>query len=127
MKIDHFAIYVSDLAAARDFFVTFFGARSNDGYQNPRTGLRTFFLTFEDGNRLELMTRPEMTDAPKTPFRMGWAHLAFNVGSRERVNALTARLADAGFEVLSGPRQTGDGYYESCVSGPEGNLIEIVG
>lgn len=28
-------------------------------------------------------------------------------------------------EVLSGPRTTGDGYYESCVLAVEGNQIEI--
>ena len=27
--------------------------------------------------------------------------------------------------VASGLRTTGDGYYESCIKGPKGNLIEI--
>ena len=27
--------------------------------------------------------------------------------------------------VVSGPRTTGDGCYESCVAGPEGALVEI--
>lgn len=73
------------------------------------------------------MNRPETEAAPTSPpFQAGWAHLAFKTGSREQTDVLTAQLAAAGFEVLSGPRQTGDGYYESCVLGPEGNRIEIV-
>lgn len=126
MKIDHFAVNVTDLLAFRDFFVTFFGATSNAGYHNPRTDLRTFFLTFEDGSRLEIMNRPEFSDPPKSSVRTGYTHLAFRLDSREQVDTLTARIAASGFEVLSNPRVTGDGYYESCISGPEGNMIEIV-
>ena len=47
------------------------------------------------------------------------------MGSEEEVDRLTAELSDAGYEVVSGPRTTGDGYYESCVLGPEGNQVEI--
>lgn len=125
MRIEHAALYVSDLEGARDFFVRFFGAVPNEGYHNPRTGFSSYFLTFDEGARLEVMTRPDMSDADKDPVRTGWAHLAFSVGGAERVDSLTAELAEAGYEVLSGPRTTGDGYYESCVVGPEGNLVEI--
>ena len=34
-------------------------------------------------------------------------------------------LKDDGYTVADGPRTTGDGYYESCVIGFEGNQIEI--
>lgn len=125
MKIEHIALYVNDLAAARDFFVRYFGASSNEGYHNEKTGFRSFFLTFEGGTRLELMTRPAMEDLEKPLTRTGFAHIAFSVGSREQVDALTKRLQTDGFEVVSGPRVTGDGYYESCVVAPEGNQIEI--
>ena len=125
MKIEHIALYVSDLEAARAFFVTYLGAGSNDGYCNPRTGFRSYFLTFGDGARLELMTRPGLPDPPMGQVRTGYAHLAFSLGSREAVDALTARLKADGYEVLSGPRTTGDGYYESCVAAVEGNLIEL--
>ena len=50
-----------------------------------------------------------------------------DLGSREAVDELTCRLGSDGYEVLSGPRTTGDGYYESCILGPENNLIEITG
>ena len=125
MKIEHIALYVNDLEAAKDFFVTYFDAAADDGYHNPRTGFRSYFLTFEDGARLELMNKPEMADQPKPSARTGWAHIAFSVGSKEKVDALTARLKADGYPVLSGPRTTGDGYYESCILGPEENQIEI--
>ena len=125
MKIEHIALYVQDLEAARRFFVKYLGAVSNDGYHNPRTGFRSYFLSFEDGARLELMNKPEMPDLPKELARTGYAHIAFSVGSREKVDALTAELKADGYEVISGPRTTGDGYYESCVIAVEGNQIEI--
>ena len=125
MKIEHIALYVIDLEGARDFFVKYFGAASNDGYHNKTTDFRSYFLTFSDGARLEVMTRPALDDGPKSPVRTGFVHLAFSAGSREAVDILTARLAADGYEVLSGPRTTGDGYYESCVAGFEGNLLEI--
>ena len=125
MEIEHIALYVQDLERARDFFVRYLGASSNDGYHNVKTGFRSYFLTFDGGARLELMHRPDMAELPKDPVRTGYAHIAFRVGSRERVDALTARLRDGGYEVVSGPRTTGDGYYESCIAAVEGNLIEI--
>lgn len=125
MRIEHVALYVNDLEAARDFFVSFLGGVSNDGYHNPRTGFRSYFIAFENGARLELMTKPALADAEKDLNRTGYAHIAFSVGSRERVDALTARLRTAGYAVVSGPRTTGDGYYESCVVAIEGNVVEI--
>ena len=125
MRIEHVALYVNDLEGARDFFVRFFGATAGDGYRNPRTNFRSYFLTFDDGARLEVMTKPNMMDTEKDLARTGWAHLAFSVGSESEVDRLTAELSAAGYEVVSGPRTTGDGYYESCVLGPENNLIEI--
>lgn len=125
MKIEHIALYVNDLEKARDFFVTYFDAVSNDGYHNPRTDFRSYFLTFGDGSRLEIMTKPDLTDSGDFLNRFGYAHIAFSVGSKEAVDALTARLKDDGYPVISGPRTTGDGYYESCILGFEGNLIEI--
>ena len=125
MKIEHVAMYVNDLEAARDFFVTWLGGRSNDGYHNRNTGFRSYFISFADGARLELMTKPGMDDPEKTLNRTGYAHIAFSVGSKEKVDDLTERLRAAGYEVVSGPRTTGDGYYESCIVAVEGNQVEI--
>lgn len=125
MKINHVALYVTDLESARDFFVKYLGGRSSDVYHNPRTHFRSYFLSFEDGARLELMTRPEIEDSEKPPMRAGYVHVSFSLGSREAVDALTQRLREDGYRVLDGPRTTGDGYYESCVVGIEGNLVEL--
>ena len=125
MRIEHIAMYVHDLEGARNFFVKYFGAVSNDGYHNKTTDFRSYFLTFEDGARLELMHKPRLCDVEKAVNRTGYIHLAFSVGSKERVDELTARLKEDGYSVLSGPRTTGDGYYESCILAFEGNQIEI--
>ena len=125
MRIEHIAMYVNDLEAAREFFVKYFQAVPNDGYHNKTTDFRSYFLTFEDGARLEIMHKPVMEDPDKTLNRTGLVHIAFSVGSKEAVDELTARLKADGYEVISGPRTTGDGYYESCVVGVEGNQVEI--
>ncbi len=125
MRIEHIAMYVNDLEGARDFFVRYFDAVPNEGYHNRTTGFRSFFLRFADGARLEIMNKPAMEDSEKTPSRTGYAHIAFSLGSKAAVDELTLRMRSDGYEVISGPRTTGDGYYESCVAGIEGNLIEI--
>lgn len=125
MKIEHIALYVNDLEGAKYFFEKYFEAVSNEGYHNPRTEFRSYFLTFADGSRLEIMTKPDLSDSGDLLNRFGYAHLAFSTGSQEAVDTLTARMNEDGYPVISGPRTTGDGYYESCILGFEGNVIEI--
>lgn len=125
MKIEHVAMYVNDLEGTRNFFERYFDAVSNNGYHNQRTDFCSYFLTFEDGARLEIMSRPGMADQEKAAERTGFIHIAFSVGSVEAVDMLTKRLECDGYQVASGPRTTGDGYYESCIVGIEGNQIEI--
>ena len=125
MKIDHIALYVNNLEEAREFFMKYLGATSNDGYHNKTTDFRSYFLSFEEGTRLEIMNKPQMIDVEKVPSRTGYEHIAFNVGSKEKVDELTEELKADGYEVISGPRTTGDGYYESCIVAIEGNQIEI--
>lgn len=125
MHIEHIAMYVNDLEATRDFFIKYFNATSNSGYQNKTTDFRSYFLSFDNGARLEIMNRPYMEDGEKDLSRTGYIHIAFSLGSREGVDELTTRLKEDGYEVISGPRVTGDGYYESCIVGIEGNQIEI--
>ena len=125
MGIEHVAMYVNDLEGARNFFETYFNAESNDLYHNKTTDFKSYFLTFDKGSRLEIMTKPGMQDEEKTLARTGLIHIAFQTGSKEKVDELTNRLKEDGYEVVSGPRTTGDGYYESCVVALEGNQIEI--
>ena len=125
MHIEHIAMYVNDLEKARDFFVKYFGATSNEGYHNLKTNFRSYFLRFDHGTRLELMHKPQMSDPEKELNRTGYVHIAFSLGSETDVDKLTKRLKADGYEVVSGPRTTGDGYYESCIIGIEENQIEI--
>lgn len=135
MKINHMALYVKDLEAAKVFFVKYFAASFCEKYYNQKTGFQSYFLTFEDGGRLEIMTKPGLIDKTEHVREalsveeveyMGFAHVAFSVGSKEKVDEMTQRLCTDGYQIIRGPRTTGDGYYESCVVGPEGNRIEIV-
>jgi len=125
MKIEHVAMYVNDLEAAKEFFVKYLNGHANDGYHNTKTNFRSYFISFDDGARLELMNKPDMADPEKPLARTGFIHIAFSVGSKERVDELTKTLKDDGYTVQSGPRTTGDGYYESSVIAIEGNQIEI--
>ncbi len=125
MRIEHIAMYVNDSEKARDFFVKYLGGMSNDGYHNGSTGFRSYFISFDDGARLEIMNRPAMEDMAKPVNRTGFVHVAFSVGSTDEVDRLTEQFREDGYEVLSGPRTTGDGYYESCIVAFEGNQIEI--
>ncbi|MDF1502482.1 VOC family protein [Roseisolibacter sp. H3M3-2] len=126
MRIAHVALWTRDLDRLRDFYTRHLGAEANARYESRNTpGLRTHFLTFPGGGcRLELMALPALADAAAPP-AVGWAHVALAVGDEAEVDALTARLAAAGVPVLSPPRRTGDGYYESVVADPDGNRIEL--
>ena len=126
MKIDHIAMYCLDLEGMREFFIRYFNGVSNEMYHNPKTRLKTYILSFPDSDtRLELMTRPEVVDEKENIYRQGFIHLSFSVGLKEKVDGLTKVLYEDGYQVLSGPRTTGDGYYESYIVGPEKILIEI--
>ena len=127
MNIDHIAIWTKNLEEMKNFYETFFHARAGKIYINPKTQFRSYFLYFSSGARIELMQSPsvKVSSEENSSRQVGYAHLAISVGSKERVDTLTARLERAGYRVLSGPRMTGDGYYESVVSDPENNLVEI--
>ena len=125
MRIEHIAMYVNDLEATKEFFVKYFNATSNEIYHNKTTDFRSYFLSFDDGARLEIMNKPQMVDDEKNLNRTGYIHIAFSLGSKAAVDALTERIKNDGYDVISGPRTTGDGYYESCIVGIEGNQIEI--
>ena len=125
MRIEHIAMYVNDLEKIKDFFVKYFNATSNEGYHNKTTDFRSYFLSFENGARLEIMNKPQMMDDEKGLNRTGFVHIAFSLGSKEAVDMLTEKMKNEGYHIISGPRTTGDGYYESCIIGIEGNQIEL--
>ena len=128
MRIEHVAIYVQDLENAKRFFVEQLGGKTGDLYHNAKTGFRSYFISFDGGARLEIMSKPGVggsLSADSLHESLGYAHVAFSVGSKEKVDAVTAALKAAGYDVLSGPRTTGDGYYECCVAAIEGIRVEI--
>ena len=125
MHIEHIAMYVNDIEKTREFFIKYFDAISNEGYHNKTTGFRSYFLSFDNGARLEIMNKPQMSDEEKGLNRTGYIHIASSLGSKEAVDVLTGKMKNDGYDVISGPRTTGDGYYESCIIGMEGNQIEI--
>ena len=127
MKIEHLAIWVDDLEKMKAFYLEYFGMVSGDKYVNPVKQYSSYFLSFgKPGVRIELMHRPDI--APTIDHRgtqKGFAHFAISTGGKDLVNALTERLRKDGYTILSEPRTTGDGYYESVILDPEGNYIEI--
>lgn len=127
MKIEHLAIWTNQLEALRDFYIKYFGATSNEKYHNPKKQFNSYFLSFDDGARLELM---QMINIPENKNdamlqATGLTHFAMSVGNKEKVDALTEQLRSDGFTIVGEPRWTGDGYYESVVFDPDKNRIEI--
>lgn len=127
LKIDHIAIWVKNLEKSRIFYETYFDAKSNDMYFNSKHKFSSYFLTFQGVAKLELMQMPSIPESLNNPYKqfIGFIHLAMSVGSKENVINITNRLAADGYDVLNGPRYTGDGYFESTVLDPEKNRIEI--
>lgn len=126
MRIEHLAIWVSDLEVMKTFYEDFFQAKAGEIYNNPKKNFSSYFLEFDGGARLELMHRPKFSKHTETKEeRLGITHFAMSVGSTEKVNELTEKLRNHGFPILGEPRTTGDGYYESVIADPEGNRVEI--
>ena len=116
-QIEHAAVWVSDLERARGFYERWFKATAGPKYSSSKRAFTSYFLSLGSGARLELMTSPGEAARP--------AHLAVSVGSREAVDRLVKAMEAAGVHIMSGPRLTGDGYYEAVVTDTEGNLLEI--
>jgi lactoylglutathione lyase len=124
MKIEHVAMWVSDLEVMKDFYCRYFAGQVNDKYVNPIKGFSSYFIAFASGARLELMHSLDAKSSGEKE-RLGFIHLAFTVENKAQVNELTNLLRTDGYRVISEPRTTGDGYYESCILDPENNQIEI--
>ena len=133
MKIEHIAIWVKDIEKVCEFYRKYFGGVVQPVYHNPAKQFTSRFLTFDEGARLEVMHRPDITVGTLNRDCMfhveqeylGFAHLSLSVGSKEKVDSLTQQMSNDGIQVVGEPRTTGDGYYESVILDPEGNRVEI--
>lgn len=126
MRIAHIAVWTRDIDRLCKFYVDYFSARCGAPYHNPAKGFRSVFISFgEGGASLEAMSRDDLYGRTGGADAVGYAHIAIGTGSREEVDRLTERLREDGYEILGGPRLTGDGYYESVVADPDGNRVEI--
>ena len=129
MHIEHVAIWTTNLERLKSFYQTWFEGQAGPKYTNPVRKYQSYFISFVGGARLELMQMPSIPlslNQPETQ-ATGLIHLALSVGSPAAVDDLTGRLRQAGCPVVSEPRWTGDGYYESCILDLDGNRIEITG
>lgn len=125
MIIEHIGLWVNDLEEMKKFYETYFDATAGEKYHNKKTDFTSYFLSFETGSRLELMHKPGLNNQQYDCF--GYAHLAIKLKDEKAVDALVQKLVEDKFELVNGPRTTGDGYYEAVIKDPEGNLIEITG
>jgi lactoylglutathione lyase len=125
MKIDHIALWTSDLERSLSFYTEFFGAEHGEKYINPVKQLETYFLQFDGGARLELMRKPLLVSISNDNASCGWVHVAFEVSSIDEVDRKAQDLKSAAY-LIEEPRWTGDGYYEAVALDPDGNRIEIL-
>jgi lactoylglutathione lyase len=125
MKIEHLALWTDQIETLKAFYTRFFGAQASEKYYNPGKKFSSYFLSFENGCRLELMAMPGIVNEPGMNLRRGLAHFAIAAGKKENVDALTEQIRKSGYTIAGEPRWTGDGYYESIVLDPDGNRIEI--
>lgn len=129
MKLDHIAIWTKDLERLKNFYLKYFEGKSNEKYVNPKKQFESYFISFESGSRVEIMTRQDIPDSLDDAIKefLGYIHISISVGSKENVDRLTEQLRADGYSIIGYPRITGDGCYESVILDPDGNRVEIVG
>jgi len=127
MKIDHIAIWANNLEEMKAFYIKYFNASANKKYHNEAKHFQSYFLCFQDGCRIEIMNRPDITGLPKTHENPapGLIHFAISAGSKDKVDELTEIIRNDGYKIIGEPRTTGDGCYESVILDPENNIVEI--
>lgn len=125
ISIEHIAYWVEDLERVKNFYESYFNASTGALYENEKKGFRSYFLSLGGGARIEIMQKAGIDKSNNKGHVMGLAHIALSLGSRENVDRMTTQLGAEGVTIIGQPRTTGDGYYESVVADPEGNLIEL--
>jgi len=129
MVIHHAAIWTEKLEELKEFYTKYLGGSVGEKYINSSKQFESYFVSFGGGTSLELMRRagvPENLNDRAGVQHTGLIHLAFGTGSAEEVDSKAAELREAGIRILSGPRKTGDGYYEFEALDPDNNRIEVI-
>ncbi len=128
MTLEHVAIWTNQIEALKEYYVEYFDAIPNEIYTNPKTKFQSYFLSFNSGAQLELMQKPgipeNQNDIREAQYR-GIIHLAFGLAHMNDVDKKAEQLQKGGFEILNGPRKTGDGYYEIETLDLDGNRLEV--
>ena len=128
MTLEHVAIWTDNLEKLKDYYCKYFNGVANNLYRNKSKGFGSYFISFTSGARLEIMNMPDIPDNTNDTVHAqhkGIIHLAFGVDTMEAVDAKAEELRSEGFPILSGPRITGDGYYEFETLDPDNNRIEV--
>lgn len=126
MRIHHIAVWTFRLEDMKEFYIRYFQGTSNDKYINPKKGFESYFIRFDSGAELELMSRTGVQNTAIEENKLGLTHFAFALNSKEEVLELTEKLRNAGYTIVGEPRTSGDGYFESVVLDPDGNRVECV-
>lgn len=119
MKIEHIGIWAKNLELLKNFYVEHFNAIANTKYYNRKKQFSSYFLSFENGARLEIMHSQNERNTN------GLFHIAISVGSTSAVDDFYEYALLKEVNVLNQPRETGDGYYEFILEDPEKNQIEV--
>lgn len=97
MKLHHIAIWTFRLEELKEFYVRFFGGKSNEKYINPKKGFESYFVSFGEGTDLELMSRTDVQNTPIEENRVGLTHFAFTFPSQEEVLRFTEQMRSEGY------------------------------
>jgi lactoylglutathione lyase len=128
MILEHAAIWTDNLEILKDFYVKYFDGKASKKYINKAKKYESYFISFRSGARLEIMTRPDLAENMNDTVgrqHKGIIHLAFEAATKLEVDEKAMEFTANGFQILDGPRITGDGYYEFVTLDPDNNRIEI--
>jgi lactoylglutathione lyase len=128
MKIDHVAIWTSQIEELKNYYIKYFNGTSNKKYLNREKHFESYFISFDSGTRLEVMQMPgipQNLNDPVVKQYHGIIHLAFGVDSMAQVDEKFSQLTNDGYKILRGPRKTGDGYWEFETLDPDNNRVEV--
>ena len=92
MRIEHIAIWTNDLEKMKSFYVDFFEMTSSAIYYNDKKEFSSYFLSFLDGVRIELMHRPDVSQLMSgCDVKMGFAHFTFEKFCKNQFQSVFTR------------------------------------